>query len=595
MADDPHQSAPETLEEQSDPLRSVEFAQLRQLLLGYEQEELEELRQRIEAMGITPEELAKHLPEAVALRTATDEKLARALAPTLEGAFTESVNRNPGQIANAIYPVLGPAIRKAIADTMAGLVNTINRAIEHSMSWRGIKWRLEAWRTGVPYAQVVIKHGLVYRVEEVYLVHAETGLLLANVAVEDLEAQDPDVISSMLTAIRDFVRDSWDARSSEGLRNFLVDEFTVLVEPGPHALLAAKVRGQPPENLLSQMQATLEMIHLQFSVPLQQFEGDAEAFEATKPLLEELLETVVTTDRPRTRSVAPRIAWAVVAILIVVLGVLWFRSNRRWNNAVSMLENEPGIVLVTADRSFRRWSFSGLRDPVAADPLALLYSMGVDSSRVEADWEPYLSFDPGLVTERARRTVDAPLSVQLTLSADTLAAQGSAPAEWIGRIHSTKPPLTGVTHLDLSGLSPEFPPEIVQLSELLEGERIRFSIGSAALLPNAWDQLRRVRDAVEELRVQAGNLSYRTDIELLGRTDSTGSNETNQLLSQLRADAVVDALVSLGLLEGSLLPTGIGTSEPVVATDPQAAAQENRSVSFVVRLTPAGIREGERR
>ncbi len=209
MADDPLQTGLDASEERSDPLRSAEFAELRRLLLSYEQHELEELRQRIEAMGLTPEELAEHLPEAVALRTGSDEKLARALAPTLEGAFTESVHRNPDQIATAIYPILGPAIRKAIADTMAGLVNTINRAFEHSLSWQGIKWRLEAWRTGVSYAQVVIKHGLVYRVEEVYLIHAQTGLLLASVTVEDLEAQDPDVISGMLTAIRDFVRDSW--------------------------------------------------------------------------------------------------------------------------------------------------------------------------------------------------------------------------------------------------------------------------------------------------------------------------------------------------------------------------------------------------
>jgi OOP family OmpA-OmpF porin len=479
---------------------------------------------------------------------------------------------------------------------MAGLVNTINRAIEHSMSWRGIKWRLEAWRTGVPYAQVVIKHGLVYRVEEVYLIHAETGLLLANVAVEDLEAQDPDVISSMLTAIRDFVRDSWDARSSEGLRNFLVDEFTVLVEAGPHALLAAKVRGQPPENLLSQMQDTLETIHLQFSKALQRFEGDAEPFETAKPLMEELLETVVTMDRPRTRSMAPRVAWAIVAILVATLGVQWFRSNRRWNNAVSLLENEPGIVLIKADRSFRSWSFSGLRDPAAADPLALLTSTaGIDSSRIEAVWEPYLSFDPAIVVQRARRALEAPRSVDLILSVDTLTARGAAPAEWIGRTLATAPSPTGVAHLDLSQLSPEFPPEITQFKDLVEGERIRFNIGSAALLPAAWDQLRRIRDAIEELQVQAGSLFYHTDIELLGRTDSTGSNETNRVLSQLRADAVVGALVSLGVLEEIMQPMGIGTSEPVVADSPDTAAQENRSVSFVVRLTPAGTREGERR
>lgn len=594
MADDPLQAPPDTMDEQPTAGRSAEFAELRRLLLGHEQAEIEDLRERLDALGLTPEELAEHLPEAIALRTRHDEQLARALAPTLEGAFTESVQRNPDQIASAIYPILGPAVRKAIADTMAGLVNTINRAFEHSLSWRGIKWRLEAWRTGVPYAQVVIKHGLVYRVEEVYLIHAETGLLLANVAVEDLEAQDPDVISSMLTAIRDFVRDSWDARQSEGLRNFLVDEFTVLVEPGPSALLAAKVRGQPPEHLLGQMQGTLETIHLQFSRLLQEFEGDADPFEPAKPLMEDLLETVVTTDRPRTRSLAPRIAWAVVLIAFVTLGVLWFRANRRWNNAVSLLKDAPGIVVVDADRSLRRWHFSGLRDPVAQDPMALLAAQGIDSSRVEADWEPYLSFDPEIVVARARSILTAPSSTSLSLHGDTLRAEGEAPAAWIGRTAAAMLSIPGIARIDLTDVTPDFPADVTALREVVESERIRFTIGSSALLPDAWAQLRRLSATVNELVQRTQPLSYRTDVELLGRTDTTGSNETNQVLSQLRADAVSQALISFGVLEEHLEPTGIGTSEPILAEDPAEAAQENRSVSFVVHLTPAGMREGER-
>jgi len=65
-------------------------------------------------------------------------------------------------------------------------------------------------------------------------------------------------------------------------------------------------------------------------------------------------------------------------------------------------------------------------------------------------------------------------------------------------------------------------------------------------------------------------------------------------LSQLRADAVVQALATLGVTDGMMHPVGVGTSEPVPADDPETAAQENRSVSFVVRLRPAGTREGER-
>ncbi|HEV8197371.1 MAG TPA: hypothetical protein VGP87_12065, partial [Gemmatimonadales bacterium] len=174
---------------------SEEFAELRELLLGGERRELEELKRRLDAQGLQVEELADRLPEAIALRGGRDGQLARALAPTIDDAIRESVRQSPRDIATAIFPVLGPAIRKAIAETMAGLVESINRAVEHTFSLRGLKWRLEAWRTGTPYPQIVIKHSLVYRVEQVFLIHTETGLLLAHAAPAELKVADADLVS----------------------------------------------------------------------------------------------------------------------------------------------------------------------------------------------------------------------------------------------------------------------------------------------------------------------------------------------------------------------------------------------------------------
>src|SRR3954447_20782462 len=117
--------------EQSSPTagygdRPDDLAELRELILGPERRRLEELERRLEA-GITREQLAELLPEAIALRSGRDRQLGRALAPTVESAIGESVRRNPRPIATAIFPVLGPAIRKAIAEALAGLVASINR------------------------------------------------------------------------------------------------------------------------------------------------------------------------------------------------------------------------------------------------------------------------------------------------------------------------------------------------------------------------------------------------------------------------------------------------------------------------------------
>ncbi|HSJ62942.1 MAG TPA: hypothetical protein VK922_03440, partial [Gemmatimonadaceae bacterium] len=458
---------------------TAELTELRDLLFGTERRQLEELRRRLDTLEPTPEELAEHLPEAIALRAARDQKLVLALAPTIERSIRESVRRNPRDIAAAIFPVLGPAIRKAIAETMSTLVASINRAVEHSISPQGLRWRFEAWRTGVPFAEIVIKHALVYRVERVFLIHAETGLLLAH--APDDSGGDGDVISGMLTAIRDFVSDSFVPRSTGEIRQFSVADVNVLTETGPRAYLAAVVRGEAPASVRDRLETTLESIHLQWPSALAHFDGDAAAFAETQPLLEDCLETVVATDRGRRTGLA-RFAWLLPVLLAAgAIATFVVGSNLRWSRAVASLEQEPGIVVVKAERDWGRWRFTGLRDPLAAQPSALLAAAGADTTDVEGRWEPYVSMQPPLVLARARRILDVPAGVSLSLSGDTLVASGAATRQWLDRASALAASLPGVGAFDPTGVAPVLSEGLESRRAAAERHRVLFAIGSSAL------------------------------------------------------------------------------------------------------------------
>ena len=563
---------------------SAELAELRELLVGAERRQLEALGRRLDELGISPESLAEHLPQAIALRAARDRQLARALAPTVEGAIGESVRRNPREIATAIFPVLGPAIRKAIAEAMAGLVASINRGIEHSLTIRGLRWRLEAWRSGVPYAQVVLRHALVYRVEQVYLIHGDTGLLLAHAAIDPGRAEDGDLISGMLTAIRDFVADSFSSHDAGGLRTFTVGELTVMVEQGPQAVIAAVVRGQPPDTLLRSLQETLETVHLRLAGAFADFDGDTASFEAARPLLEECLVTVTREDRSRPGTRA--LVWAIPLLLLIAAPIwLLVRSNRRWDAAVGRLRAEPGIVLVSAERSAGQWRFAGLRDPLGADPLALLASTGADTSRVTARWERYQSLHPALVLTRARQMLEPPASAALSLDGEILRVTGPVPVDWAARMAALTILPGGVARLDLSGTEPAWPDSLLPLLGEIRASRVLFEVGSARLTAEGMG-------VVETVAAQVGRLAralppgFGAGLELVGRTDSSGSDAANRSLSDLRAEAVRSALAARGV-PASIRAVGIGTSSPLPAPDAGQADRVNRSVSFEVSLQSA--------
>ncbi|HVT04822.1 MAG TPA: OmpA family protein [Thermoanaerobaculia bacterium] len=101
-----------------------------------------------------------------------------------------------------------------------------------------------------------------------------------------------------------------------------------------------------------------------------------------------------------------------------------------------------------------------------------------------------------------------------------------------------------------------------------------FDTGKTSLKPGARNVLSRI---VTQLRT---NDKVRVTIE--GHTDSVGSEETNQQLSEKRAQAVRDYLVSRGLSAGVITTVGRGESQPIATNDTPAGRQQNRRVEMII-------------
>jgi len=71
-------------------------------------------------------------------------------------------------------------------------------------------------------------------------------------------------------------------------------------------------------------------------------------------------------------------------------------------------------------------------------------------------------------------------------------------------------------------------------------------------------------------------------LEVEGHTDSVGSDEANQKLSQQRADTVRSYLTEQGLPDAAVSSRGFGKTTPVADNDTPAGRQKNRRVEIVV-------------
>lgn len=554
----PQEKPEETVHPQNPPAaaENAETAggmrELRALLLGEDRDNLERLQAWLDDPRRRAEDISQILPESISLRARRDKKLTRALAPTVEEALNISVRRNPGHIVDAIFPVIGPAIRRAISSALKELVQGVNQALEYSLSLKGLKWRLEALRTGKTFAEVVMSHTLLFRVEQVFLIHRDTGLLLHHVAASSIaspvESKDADMVSGMLTAIQDFVRDSFGSGEGDALESLEVGDLDVWIEQGPKALLAAVIRGDAPQEFRAVLQEAVELIHLQQAEALEAFQGDAAPFEASRPLLEACLQTRLEEREKRTSP----LLWATVIVVLLALGVWIFfaaRDNWRWRDYVARLSAEPGLVVVSQEKSGGKYRVTGLRDPLAADPQRILQSTPIDPAAVVSRWEMFQSSHPDFVLERARTLLQPPDQVRLRFADGVLGAEGFAPQAWITdarRLAAMLPAVTEFNAGDLVSIE-QVSREIEALRERIENLSIRFAVGSAEITTEQHAALDNL--AAEAKRLMSLTLFAKKTaaVAISGHTDRTGSEGVNQRLEQERAANVLAALTARGI------------------------------------------------
>lgn len=580
-------------EEAPDPPESGEALEeelglLRSLLLGEEQEKITQVHQRLEDPQLHAEDISRVLPEAFLIRMGRDEKLTRALTPIIEDSFQVSVRRNPKILVDVIAPIMGPAIRRAIFQAISGMIQSFNHILEHSLSRRGLKWRLEAFRTGKPFAEVVLLHTLVYQVEQVFLIHRETGLLLQHVVTSSVKAMDADMVSGMLTAIQDFVQDSFGGDREDSLQAMQVGERTVWVEQGPHAVLAGVIQGNAPSQLRTVFEEALESIHLEQREALQAFAGDASVFEPCRVYLEECLQSQFRAEEePEKKSAWP--VWLGLATVVLALGIWGYwgvLESRRWDAYLQRLEEEPGIVVTQAERRDGGFFVAGMRDPLAADPRIFVELAELNPEQVAARWEAYLSFSPEFTLRRSRKQLAPPPEVKIEVVEGVLHISGRAPHEWISRVEERARAIPGIIDVDLHGLEDADRLLLEALERKVEGQVVYFGLVSARLDEKALEELAALAEVIVQLEETGARLGKRMRLLLSGYADESGSEKANREISQMRADAVARLLIADGVSAGSLQATGMGSLS--FAGEGEEAVDRSRARKVVFSVVLAG-------
>jgi len=111
---------------------------------------------------------------------------------------------------------------------------------------------------------------------------------------------------------------------------------------------------------------------------------------------------------------------------------------------------------------------------------------------------------------------------------------------------------------------------------------VLFDTARSDLKPGAREKLARVSG------ILASHPGLRIEVE--GNTDSVGTDEYNQRLSERRADSVRSYLVSQNIPPATVTSVGLGEKNPVASNDTASGRQQNRRVELIVSGEPIGTR-----
>ncbi|RBP49255.1 hypothetical protein [Arenicella xantha] len=430
--------------------------ELRQIIVGDSAEQIDQLNQRLDDLDRRTKDVAEVLAPAIDAELANNgQNLVRSLQRPVSLGLKQAIRTEPKAYAEILYPVMAPSIRRAIAQAISSMMVTINRTIESATTVRGVRMRMESVRTGVPYAELALRHSLLYRVEHVYLIDRDSGMLIDEVASHDAQSLDSDAVSAMFSAIQSFVQDSFAGDESARLTDLKVGEHNVWVAHGPRVMLACVILGSAPESLKSELYDTLDGIRSDYATAIEDFTGDNSAFVGVEDRLMPLLQLQLKSgESVSSKGNSATLFIGVLALL--ALGYLiwmWFVDQSKLSTVNYYLKQTPGVVVTDSYWHDDQIVVEGLRDPDASIPFSTLDAYDISRDQIKMQMIPFRSLETDMELQRFREHFNLPVNVQFDVAQGQITLSGEAPIEWLNQHSVRLQQLVADRRLSTAGLS----------------------------------------------------------------------------------------------------------------------------------------------
>lgn len=451
------------------------------------------------------------------------------------------------ELFDTIYPLVGALITKKIGDALRSLAYYIDERLEAATSARLWRYRVQSRISGVPVGEIVLRNSLPFIVEEIFIIEKKSGILLAHHSRKDDGGADRDLVSGMLTAIKDFVKTSFRAGGDDEVNEISYGDARIMIREEPYFYAAVVVTGVPDMSFCDEVDGFALELHKNHRNLIRNYRGDMERLAPLQKPVRTFIERFSTLPK-KEASGRPALKKLKVLGGVVTAVVLYFVAAAVYFSVVDT-RLERSLRLHLADKLPPFSHDTSLAVNRRAVTLSGLAASELAARRLEE----LVSAFPGVAKVENR----------------VLVADMERINRFIGEVREIREGMENVM--------------LGQLRAELEKIVIAFPLNVAEMGKEQRFQVKRIYEIIHR--------HPSVEVDIVAFSDNIGSYELNRELALRRMEAVRRELTGRGIAPGRVHV--IPFAPEIVESDPRLAAYKNeRGIMIFARLGPS--REGEK-
>lgn len=216
------------------------------------------------------------------LNDSSNSEISKLLAPLISSSMKEQVHEQKDSIVDALYPIMGNMVSKYVTNAFKNMMVEVNDKLQDTLSAETIQRKIKSKIYNISEAELLIKESNIAKVNSIFLIHKESGMLILDVHKEDNKKIDePEMVASMLSAIKSFVNDwiSNQDKMSE-VSEIEYGNSSILIESAGSSYLAVVIDGKSDFNLQEEISFTLSKVILNHAIEISKYDGDPETIKS---------------------------------------------------------------------------------------------------------------------------------------------------------------------------------------------------------------------------------------------------------------------------------------------------------------------------